>query len=208
MQVVQLLWSCAVKQNSVTHEELWDFAQKVLSESEDVYRSSALSSIGLFVHPVPEKNYSPGCQNLWTFASTGGDSVTYNYLLKEPIVDPTAPVLMNVPRAYPARRVVVGSDLYDFLCLGCEIGYFYIEQYVYNSKKFVQMYENPEATWNELEEEAQSFNADMCLDADDSDSCSKQRELLARLSKHFNLHPWKNIATKLKELQRLRKSAQ
>lgn len=191
----------------VTHEQLWEFAQSVEYTRKGAYRSGALDPIGLLLHELPDKNYKPGCTNLWTFAGTGGDFVTFNYLLEQPICDEKAPVILNVPANTTRRTLVVGANLYDFLCLGCEIGFFHIEQYSYSPNEFIDMYEHPAATWKkfEEEEERQLLNSQFPLSDVDYRSVSAQQSLLRRLSQQFDLHPWKDIRSKLKQLQTLKR---
>ncbi|MBS1952568.1 MAG: hypothetical protein JST89_00135 [Cyanobacteria bacterium SZAS-4] len=178
---------------AIRHEELWEFAQKMEYTDEDAYRSGALDAIGLLLHEVPFENHR--CENCLQFAGTGGDFITYNYWLEQPFLSQTAPIIMHIP--IPDTKIVVGENLYDFLCLGCELGYFYLSNYAFSPNDFLNMYQHPEAAWKKFEEEE--------LESLESDelSLARKRQLLTLLTEKFELHPWNNIGDKMLKLQEI-----
>jgi len=79
---------------------------------------------------------------------------------------------MVVPMMGEEGNRIVGSDLYEFLCLGYHVGYFPLEQLVYEPTK-----------------------TDWINDEDASD------EAIRCFRKQFMLHPWQQIQQRLAELQ-------
>jgi hypothetical protein len=84
---------------------------------------------------------------------------------------------MTVPCNGPDEtNFIVGENLHEFLCLGCQIGYFGLEQLVYQREETLALLQNPESV-SECEE-----------------------YLLSLLKSEFHLGPWKNVETRLNEL--------
>jgi hypothetical protein len=60
--------------------------------------------------------------NCATFASTGVDGTHFSFLTVDGGIVADSPVVMTTP-ANMGRSVVVGDNLFDFLCLGSRCGY-------------------------------------------------------------------------------------
>jgi hypothetical protein len=130
--------------------------------------------------------------NSMTFAKTGGDGVHFSLLpLKGEISNPS-PVVMTVPMNYGSENLIVGSDLQDFLCLGCDVGYNFLELLTYSDSKSDAIY------WLNHPEE---WFTSLLSDSDNSASIDYKRNLLRILRSEFDLKPWDNIEDNLQSLE-------
>src|SRR5258705_9250050 len=94
---------------------------------------AGLLDMGLILSRAPEEVRSPETpKNSIAFASTGGDGVHYCLLAVEEQITEQSPVVMVVPCNSKKSQLIVGESLSDFLSLGCVIGYFFLEQLVYD----------------------------------------------------------------------------
>jgi len=85
---------------------------------------------------------------------------------------------MTVPMMFDNPNIIVGENLSEFLCLGCEVGYFALEQLAYDIKQTIQSIMNPGP-----------------LDND-------QAELLRLIREEFDLQPITQINYRFEVLQR------
>lgn len=136
---------------------------------------------------APPRNYDYWCTplNSLTFATTGGDGVHFGILAVDGEFTDFSPTVMTVPMC-DTPNVIVGANLKEFLALGCRLGYFGLEQLVYNRR----------ATLRELE-----------LTDFDSEIGQSEKTLLRRIASTFNLEPWARPEQRLEELQALFSSA-
>jgi hypothetical protein len=160
-----------------TIQQLWK-----LAEREGIRRgikpTEVLDPIGLILYADPyTEGYNSTPTNSLTFAETGGDGVHYG-ILELPDVDPAAsPVVMTVPTMFDRPNAIVGSNLQEFLCLGCHTGYFWLEQLVYNTEGTLELLKHPEPVDDE------------------------KAQLLDLLQKEFDLKPWVHVEKRFYELQ-------
>lgn len=77
--------------------------------------------------------------NCRSFASTGGDGCHFSLYVDDGRITEESFVVMTVPDSY--TNVIVGENLFDFLCLGVRRGYFCLA-YV-SSPKYLDAYTNP-----------------------------------------------------------------
>ncbi len=105
-------------------------------------------------------------------------------------------MVMTVPANYGEENLIVGSSLYEFLCLGSRTGYFLLEGLTYSDsgKKTLEYLEHPEAL---VKEESQVLN---------KENFKRKENLLQLLRDRLSLKPWKNVEKRLKELQSFKKS--
>lgn len=137
--------------------------------SLSVEEREELEDDGLCIHHcLSPGGYESSPPKYLAFASTGGDGVHFSIPM-----DRAGPVVMTVPMAFDNPNVVVGSDLEDFLSLGCVYGYFGLEQLAYNEDRTIHSIEV----------------------AGDPSSALQQ------LSRHFNLRPWQAVAHHLAALK-------
>lgn len=129
----------------------------------------ALDDEGLRLYDhLSESGYDSTPRGHLAFASTGGDGVHFSFPRDQP-----GPVVMTVPMMFDRPNIVVGSDLADFLSLGCVFGYFGLEQLAY----------------------------DMDRATNDIEAAGGQCPCLYRLSRHFNLRPWRAVRDRLDALK-------
>jgi len=128
-----------------------------------------LEDDGLRIHDcLLPGGYDSSPPGYLAFASTGGDGVHFSIPSGR-----AGPVVMTVPMAFDNPNVVVGSDLKDFLSLGCVYGYFGLEQLAYNEDRTINYIE----------------------------ATKEQSYALQQLSRHFNLRPWQAVAHHLAALK-------
>lgn len=98
----------------------------------------------------PMENFGYFCTpaNSQTFAATGGDGVHFG------IVDGgSGPIVMTVPMS-ENPNVIVAQDLDEFFCLGYYVGWFSMEQIVYDIDNAVKYFSQPD---EEITEEESRF---------------------------------------------------
>jgi hypothetical protein len=128
-----------------------------------------LESEGAFLeYPPVEMGYDSDPNNYLAFMSTGGDGVHYS--LPKGMKD--GKVIMTVPMNFGNENMVVGESLFEFLALGCDFGYFGLEQLMYDFND----------TINEIH------------------NAQPRSRALKRFKAHFNLTPWPDIEARLREL--------
>lgn len=179
MQSLEKLWSIAVNEAERTKQEF----------------SLVFDPIGLLlIRPLVKGYYGSTPINSFTFAETGGDGVHFSLLELTGKVSEDSPVVMTVPMNYGKDNLIVGENLLEFLCLGEQLGYFFLEQLVYNESKTIEWLLQPKEFINQEygENPACSFPPE---------AFREQERLLNVLRKEFDLKPWRNIKKRLDELQ-------
>ena len=175
-------------------EKLWSIADK---ESEKTKRKFSLvfDPIGLILmRPLENMGYESTPINSLTFAHTGGDGVHYSIVTLEGNVSEASPVVMTVPMNYPKVNLVVGENLHEFLCLGDQLGYFFLEQLVYNEAETIERLLHPKEFINK----EYGINPSGAFSPD---SFREKERLLSILRKEFELKSWSNLKSRLDELQ-------
>ena len=158
--------------------------------------AATLSDVGLILLQPPERAWcddTPKSGHI--FATTGGDSVHFCLLEIAGRVTEESPVVMVVPCNSDAPRLVVGDTLRDFLSLGCTIGYFCLEQLVYDFEKTLGYLFDYDAFTRH------NYYGEEPLE-DDLEDLAAQRALLASLTKEFGLSRWPDARAKLDALQK------
>lgn len=140
--------------------------------------NAELEDKGLILHDKVERTGGYWCSlpQLASFASTGGDGVSFGFLQPNQIVRDTDPVVMTVPMQFDHPHLVLGQNLREFLALGCRIGYYVLEELCYDF----------EATCQRIE----IANMDPAAS-----------QVLNGLEGHFGLQPIADPKTRLTELQ-------
>lgn len=103
-----------------------------------------------------------------------------------------SPVVMTVPMM---ENVILGANLYEFLCLGCETGYFNLENLVYPWRTELIFRMTHPQEWRELAEKEDPGYFE------NPNSFAHEQELLGLLINEFDLKPWVNVEARLAELQ-------
>ena len=176
-------------------EKLWSIANK---EAEQTKREFSLvfAPIGLMLfRPLNQKKYYESTPvNSLTFSQTGGDGVYFSLVLLDAKVSEDSPVVMTVPMNYGKVNLIVGENLFEFLCLGEQLGYFFLEQLVYNETETIKWLSHPK----------EFINKEYGKNPSDSfppESFREKERLLSILRETFELKPWINLKSRLDELQ-------
>ena len=102
--------------------------------------------------PPRHEFYSCTPKNTLTFASTGGDGVHYSLLVDEDGSPQDGPVVMTVPMAFEEDiNTVIAENLREFLGLGYHVGWFSLEQIVYQNPIDFAYYSKPDPDFEEEE---------------------------------------------------------
>lgn len=111
--------------------------------------------------------------NCRCFASTGGDGCHFSLFVQDGQITETSFVVMTVPDCFDHPNVIVGENLFDFLCLGVRRGYFSLA-YV-GSPETLAAYTNPD--WRPATPQ-------------DAFPDPEQLPKLQWLAQRLNLQPW------------------
>ncbi|MFN8473463.1 MAG: hypothetical protein U0822_14835 [Anaerolineae bacterium] len=170
----------------VTLDRLWQLACKV-GDKSGVEPELVFQPIGLLLHhPLTARDYTSTPLNSSTFASTGGDGVHYGLLHTIGDVSDASPVVMTVPMAFERPNLIVGDSLLEFLCLGCQVGYAYLEHLAYNRHEATDWIGNAQNWFNEKHYGPLDLRA---------------QSLLEILVREFDLKPWPEVGRRVDELQ-------
>jgi hypothetical protein len=129
------------------------------------------------------------------FAHTGGDGVHFCLLEVADEIRDDSPVVMVVPANSEAPRLVVGDTLSEFLALGSVIGFFFLEQLVYDREETLGYLFDYDAFIRHV------YEGGKILPEDEQDM-QGQRQLLSELRQAFVLAPWPKPEARLLELSR------
>lgn len=105
-------------------DELREVAAEVKVRFQSALGDGNLIDLGLGVSDELSYSHYDWCSplNCATFASTGVDGTHFSLLLVDGGIQADSPVVMTTP-ANMGRSVVVGENLFEFLCLGSRWGY-------------------------------------------------------------------------------------
>jgi len=138
-------------------------------------------AIGLL--PMPDLRhcgYSVAPPNSLAFASTGGDGVHFSLLERPDVEQAMWPVVMTVPMNFDMPNLILGSDIGDFLGLGIRLGYFDLEQLVYDREETISL----------LDRNAARPSRSNIKDT-----------VLGQIEAAFSCRPWDNHGLRIDELQ-------
>ena len=111
---------------------------------------AALDYCGLLLEIPPVRDYIDWCtpRNVLTFASTGGDSVHYSYLVDERLPAGVSPIVMTLPCA-SALNMVIAESFQEFFDYGYHVGWFSLEQLYYDEEEGAAYFCQPSPTFGE-----------------------------------------------------------
>ena len=91
---------------------------------------------GLILEIPPVRNWIDWCtpRNVLTFATTGGDSVHYSYLVDERLPAGVCPIVMTLPCA-SELSLVIAESFQEFFDYGYYVGWRELEQLYYEDEK-------------------------------------------------------------------------
>ena len=170
-------------------EKLWSIAE-IEAKKRGLQFPYVFEPIGLIlIRPVKQEQYESTPKNSMAFATTGGDGVHFSFVKLNGEIVNQSPVVMTVPMNLGNENLIIGTDFEDFLCLGCEVGFNFLEQLTYYDSKAdaIHWLSHPDEWFT-------SHN----VDPKDIDN---DKKLLKLLRTEFNLHPWDNIEVKLESLE-------
>ena len=177
-----------------TLNKLWALAN---AETDKAQKDSlAFDSIGLIlIRPLKNMGYQSTPTNVSTFAHTGGDGVHFSLLHLEGEIAETSPVVMTVPMRPDRPNIIVGGNLFEFLCLGERTGYFCLEQLAYDQNETINWLRHPEVY---LEQAYKSNFPDPYW----VELFQRRTYLLNILRSAFGLKAWDKVEHRLDELQK------
>jgi hypothetical protein len=171
-------------------EKLWSIAE-IEAKRIGSDLSFVFNPIGLILRrPIERESYETTPDNSLAFATTGGDGVHYSLMHVEGEAGDLSPVVMTVPMNFEQENLIVGSDMKEFLCLGCQVGYFFLEQLTYHESETIYWLTNPGEWFEELNR-----------DSETEDDVNRKKYLLNLLSKELNLKPWEEFEQRLNYLR-------
>lgn len=174
--------------------KLYRFDKKIKAHKGEP-EIETLDDMGLrLLRPLETWDYDFTPLNCSTFATTVGDGVHFSFLHIDGKVTEESPVVMTVPMMPDEPNRIVGANLHEFLSLGCVIGYFFLEQlvydfdetlgYLFHHDKFVAHCYAEEPTPEDLRD------------------LETQKRLLDLLRQEFDLAPWPHPKKRLRELNK------
>lgn len=155
--------------------------------------SYGLDQIGLILcKPTEAEQYWCTPQNSRVFARTGGDGVHFSLLLLPGESDVyEGPVVMSRPSNSGALNLIVGANLYEFLCLGSRCSY---DQLAYLDEAG---FDANESVYDILMADGDAWES-----AEECAAHAKQTsEILQLVNEDLGLKPWEDVPGKLKDLQ-------
>ncbi|MEG1202495.1 MAG: hypothetical protein RSD82_10065 [Comamonas sp.] len=159
-------------------QALYDAAAAIGPEF-DLSPENVFDDCGLILEIPPARNWMDWCtpRNVLTFATTGGDSVHYSYLVDERLPADVCPIVMTLPCVNEFSWVVAES-FQEFFDYGYHVGWFSLEQLYYDEEEGEAYFRQPSDTFSEL-----------------------GAEQLALLHKVLNMKPVPPALTRIAELQ-------
>ena len=100
------------------------------------------------VRPMEQYDYFCAPKGSLAFASTGGDGVHFSFLDGENYS--ASPIVMTVPMS-DTYNTVVAEDLREFFSIGYHVGWFALEQLVYDPEETVEYFSKPDDDMEEDE---------------------------------------------------------
>lgn len=88
-------------------------------------------------------------RNVLTFATTGGDSVHYSYLVDERLPEGVCPIVMTLPCA-DAQSFVIAENFQEFFDYGYYVGWFSLEQLYYEEEEGAAYFRQASPTFGDI----------------------------------------------------------
>lgn len=131
----------------VTIQQFWEVDD--LIESQYGKGQDQIDYCGIEpIRPLEHFGYFCTPKNSLTFAATGGDGVHFGFLDKDRLHQ--GPIVMTVPMSEPFN-VIVAEDLEEFFSIGYYVGWFSLEQLVYNAEETIEYFSKPDEEFDEKE---------------------------------------------------------
>ncbi|MDH5415417.1 MAG: hypothetical protein OEW87_14870 [Flavobacteriaceae bacterium] len=134
----------------ISIEDFWEIDNLIKSKwGNNAYKF--VNYCGL--EPIrPMKQYGYDCtpKNSLTFATTGGNGVHFGLVNELNEKGIKGPIVMTVPMV-PNANVIVAEDLDEFFSLGYHVGWFALEQIVYDLADAIDYFSKPNDSLTEEE---------------------------------------------------------
>lgn len=132
-------------------------------------------------------DYDADPLNSVCFAHTGGDGCHFSFVLQDGKWSEHSPVVMTYPPIdFKSSNVIVGENLFEFLCLGIGTGYFVLENLALGQdrEKFIASYPEKGQFRNGIPDD--------------------KKQALRELAARFQLQPWEktSVGPRLAELRK------
>ena len=117
----------------------------------DLSAEAVFDYCGLLLEMPPVRQWIDWCtpRNVLTFATTGGDSVHYSYLVDERLPQGVCPIVMTLPCA-DAQSFVIAENFQEFFDYGFYVGWFSLEQLYYDDDEGAAYFRQPSADFGEI----------------------------------------------------------
>lgn len=127
-------------------DELRQIDKEVRARFTDWHgRPATLDCVGLILNEKLDDSRYDHCTplNCRTFAHTGGDGAHFSLLVVDGAITEHSPIIATAPDCYENPSVVVAESLRQFLCVGCEKGYFSLGYTLHGTDSMIQEYFGP-----------------------------------------------------------------
>ncbi len=137
----------------ISIEDFWEIDDLITRKwGKDLYKH--IDYCGLEpVRPMKHHGYFCTPKNSLTFAATGGNGVHFGLVNGYNNKGDLGPIVMTVPMA-DENNVIIAEDLHEFFSLGYYVGWFALEQIVYNLDGIIEYYSKPD---KEMDPEESNF---------------------------------------------------
>ena len=172
-------------------EKLWSIAEAEASRRESNI-SFVFEPIGLILRrPLKKELYESSPKHARTFAVTGGNGVHFSLLQVNGEITDLSPVVMTVPMNFGNENLIVGQDLEDFLSLGCQVGYSFLELLTYGDSRNEAIY------WlTDPDDWFESHKGEL----GGGEKIGEMKILLGLIRSEIGLSPWEDVEKRLKSL--------
>jgi hypothetical protein len=127
----------------ITIEDFWRIDDLVKAKlGKKAYKHINYCGLEL-VRPLHNIGYFCTPKNSLTFATTGGDGVHFGIINGKNLKGNIGPIVMTVPMAQ-RNNVVVAEDLEEFFSIGYYVGWFALEQIVYDLEDTIAYFSKPD----------------------------------------------------------------
>ena len=117
----------------------------------DLSAEAVLDYCGLLLEIPPVRDYIDWStpRNALTFATTGGDSVHYSYLVNERLPEGVCPIVLTLPCA-DAQSFVIAENFQEFFDYGYYVGWFSLEQLYYEEEEGAAYFRQASSTFGDI----------------------------------------------------------
>ena len=128
----------------ITIEDFWKIDDQIMAKwGKKFYQH--INYCGLEpLRPLQHRGYFCTPKNSLTFAVTGGDGVHFGIVTGSKQKATAGPIVMTVPMA-KTNNVVVAENLNEFFSIGYHVGWFALDELVYDPEWAIEYFAKPDA---------------------------------------------------------------